>query len=416
MSLTFTLHRGNAASKINIASVFQDRGFWEWNPASARRERHVSAIRHSRRENEHPYLLNHGLREVRSGIPPASVQGDPDFGYGGKKVEAPLGNFFIRSLLALILLLAPWSSSFGGAVENLSSVPADAVQMEIDLIGGASVKGVIVKETGTEIFVDIGPTIVTLPKNSIRDRRLVSNGNTDEEITPSDRVYQLGAGKPLPLEEAENLARGSVVRVLAGGGLGSGFIINKDGLVITNVHVVEGQRDIQLTVYLDDAEGGSRKEQIEDVEIVALNPFLDLALLRIPNADQYSLRPVKMASSDALERSQKVFAVGTPRGFERTVSEGIVSDPYRSFEGQCYIQTTTPINPGNSGGALFNEAGEVVGVTNMKILQSEGLNFAIPLDQVKFFIDRRESFLFDESQPNTGVRYLAPPKKIQPGE
>ena len=98
MSLTFTLHRGNAASKINIASVFQDRGFWEWNPASARRERHVSAIRHSRRENEHPYLLNHGFREVRSGIPPASELGDPDFGYGGKKVEASLGNFFIRSL------------------------------------------------------------------------------------------------------------------------------------------------------------------------------------------------------------------------------------------------------------------------------------------------------------------------------
>ena len=58
----------------------------------------------------------------------------------------------------------------------------------------------------------------------------------------------------------------------------------------------------------------------------------------------------------------------------------------------------------------------MVGVTNMKILQSEGLNFAIPLDQVKFFLDRREAFLFDESQPNTGVRYLPPPKKNQPGD
>ncbi len=317
---------------------------------------------------------------------------------------------------SLVFSLAVLSAPVAWSWENLSPVAKDESLMEIDLIGGASVKGVIVKETGTEIFVDIGPTIVTLPKNSIRDRRPVAANDNAEAEAPEGHVYQLGSGKPLPLEEAETLARGSVVRVLAGGGLGSGFIINKDGLVITNVHVVEGQRDIQLTVYLDDAEGGSRKEQIEDVEIVALNPFLDLALLRIPNADQYSLRPVKMASSDALERSQKVFAVGTPRGFERTVSEGIVSDPYRSFEGQCYIQTTTPINPGNSGGALFNEAGEVVGVTNMKILQSEGLNFAIPLDQVKFFIDRRESFLFDESQPNTGVRYLTPPKKIQPGE
>ncbi len=338
----------------------------------------------------------------------------------GKKVEVPLGFSPIlcrMSLVpALVLSLSLLSTPAAWSWENLSPVSKDESRMEIDLIGGASVKGVIVKETGTEIFVDIGPTIVTLPKNSIRDRRSVASKDNAEAETPEGQVYQLGSGKPLPLEEAETLARGSVVRVLAGGGLGSGFIINEAGLVITNVHVVEGQRDVQLTVYLDDAEGGSRKEQIEDVEIVALNPFLDLALLRIPNADQYPLRPVKMASSDALERSQKVFAVGTPRGFERTVSEGIVSDPYRSFEGQCYIQTTTPINPGNSGGALFNEAGEVVGVTNMKILQSEGLNFAIPLDQVKFFIDRRESFLFDESQPNTGVRYLTPPKKIQPGE
>ena len=277
-------------------------------------------------------------------------------------------------------------------VEAQGTARSAADQVVIDLIGGASVKGVIVKETEREVFVDVGPTIVALPNNSIQSRRVVRNGEMIEEVIESDRVYRLGKGQPLPLEEAENLARGSVVRVLAGGGLGSGFIINEDGLVITNVHVVEGQRDIQLTIYLDDADGGARKEQIEDVEIVALNPFLDLALLRIPNADQYPLRAVKMASSDALQRSQKVFAVGTPRGFERTVSEGIVSDPYRSFAGQCYIQTTTPINPGNSGGALFNEAGEVVGVTNMKILQSEGLNFAIPLDQVKFFIDRRESF------------------------
>lgn len=321
-----------------------------------------------------------------------------------------------RYCLSLLLGFSLFLSLPNNLVEAQGTARSAADQVVIDLIGGASVKGVVVKETEREVFVDVGPTIVALPNNSIQSRRVVRNGEMIEEVIESDRVYRLGKGQPLPLEEAENLARGSVVRVLAGGGLGSGFIINEDGLVITNVHVVEGQRDIQLTIYLDDADGGARKEQIEDVEIVALNPFLDLALLRIPNADQYPLRAVKMASSDALQRSQKVFAVGTPRGFERTVSEGIVSDPYRSFAGQCYIQTTTPINPGNSGGALFNEAGEVVGVTNMKILQSEGLNFAIPLDQVKFFIDRRESFLFDESQPNTGVRYLTPPKKIQPGE
>ncbi|MDA9264702.1 trypsin-like peptidase domain-containing protein [Planctomycetota bacterium] len=326
-----------------------------------------------------------------------------------------------RGLALVVILLVSTQGHLEAMVQvanksTSSEQDLKSQQVEVKLVGGALVRGRIVKETGQQVFIDIGPTIVSLPKNSIGSMNVVSSDKNSEEKMSTGTVYTTGKGIPLPLEEAENIARGSVVRVLAGGGLGSGFIINENGMVITNVHVVEGQRDVQLTVYLDDAEGGSRKQQIENVEIVALNPFLDLALLRIPNAEKYPLRPVKMAASDGLDRSQKVFAVGTPRGFERTVSEGIVSDPYRSFAGQCYIQTTTPINPGNSGGALFNEAGEVVGVTNMKILQSEGLNFAIPLDQVKFFIDRRESFLFDESQPNTGVRYLAPPKKIKPGE
>ncbi|MDE0959949.1 MAG: S1C family serine protease [Planctomycetota bacterium] len=300
---------------------------------------------------------------------------------------------------------------------SAADAPVSGIQRErIELVGGNHLSGTVIKQGDEKIFVDIGPTIIQIPLNAVISRSLITDSGEVEEASKSQSVYQVGPGIPLPLQEAENRARGSVVRVMAGGGLGSGFIINKEGLVITNVHVVEGERDLQLTVYLDDAKGGARKEQIENVEIVALNPFLDLALLRIPDAEKLQLKPVKFAATGSFDRSQKVFAVGTPRGFERSVSEGIISDPYRSFEGQVYIQTTTPINPGNSGGALFNEAGEVIGVTNMKILQSEGLNFAIPLDQVKFFIDRRDAFLFDESQPNTGVRYLPPPRKNQPGD
>ena len=140
----------------------------------------------------------------------------------GKKVEVPLGFSPIlcrMSLVpALVLSLSLLSTPAAWSWENLSPVSKDESRMEIDLIGGASVKGVIVKETGTEIFVDIGPTIVTLPKNSIRDRRSVASKDNAEAEAPEGQVYQLGSGKPLPLEEAETLARGSVVRVLAGGG------------------------------------------------------------------------------------------------------------------------------------------------------------------------------------------------------
>ncbi len=317
-------------------------------------------------------------------------------------------------ILASVVAFTPPLAAGMNATDD--KVEVVSTQERIELIGGGSVTGTVLKEDADRLFIDIGPTIVQLPTRSVISRTRLLEGKEVDSDSEIDRIYRIGDGEPLPLQEAERNARSSVVRIMAGGGLGSGFIISEDGLVVTNVHVVEGERDIQLTVYLDDAEGGARKQQIENVEIVAMNPFLDLALLRIPDAESLSLRAVKFAAADSLDRSQKVFAVGTPRGFERTVSEGIISDPYRSFEGQCYIQTTTPINPGNSGGALFNEAGEVVGVTNMKIMQSEGLNFAIPLDQVKFFLDRRESFLFDESQPNTGVRYLPPPKKNQPGD
>jgi serine protease Do len=78
------------------------------------------------------------------------------------------------------------------------------------------------------------------------------------------------------------------------------------------------------------------------------------------------------------------------------------------MEGQLYLQTTAQINPGNSGGPLFNLRGEVVGVTNMILLMSEGLGFAIPVRRVKEFLDHREAFAFDADNPNSGYRYLPP--------
>ncbi|MFN1209013.1 S1C family serine protease, partial [Enterococcus lactis] len=78
----------------------------------------------------------------------------------------------------------------------------------------------------------------------------------------------------------------------------------------------------------------------------------------------------------------RVFAIGSPLGLERTVTEGIMSTKTRAVGGELYMQTTTQINPGNSGGPLFNLKGEVVGVTNMKLAFGEGLGFAIPVDTV----------------------------------
>ena len=98
-------------------------------------------------------------------------------------------------------------------------------------------------------------------------------------------------------------------------------------------------------------------------------------------------------------------------GLERSVSEGVISTTTRAIEGRVYLQTTAAINPGNSGGPLFNSKGEVIGVNSLKIMFSDGLGFAIPIEYVKYFLDHREAFAFDRENPNSGYRYLPPPRR-----
>jgi len=123
-----------------------------------------------------------------------------------------------------------------------------------------------------------------------------------------------------------------------------------------------------------------------------------------------------LGDTDLLGVGERVFAVGSPLGLERTVTEGIVSTKTRQMQGELYLQTTTQINPGNSGGPLFNLRGEVIGVTNMKIVFGEGLGFAIPIDSVKYFLNHRDAYAYDNDNPSNAYRYLPPPGKGQPAQ
>jgi serine protease Do len=109
----------------------------------------------------------------------------------------------------------------------------------------------------------------------------------------------------------------------------------------------------------------------------------------------------------------RVFAIGSPLGLERTVTEGIMSTKTRQMQGTLYLQTTAQINPGNSGGPLFNLRGEVVGVTNMKITFGEGLGFAIPIEVVKHFLNHRDAYAYDNDNPSNAYRYLEPPSRMK---
>jgi serine protease Do len=161
-------------------------------------------------------------------------------------------------------------------------------------------------------------------------------------------------------------------------GAGSGVIISRDGYVLTNNHVVEGAREVRVT--LDDG------RELE-AEIVGLDPKTDLAVLKIE--DGGDLPGAAMGDSDGLRVGDYVVAVGNPFGLGHTVTSGIVSAKDRVIGAGPYddfIQTDASINPGNSGGPLFNMKGEVVGINTAIVARGQGIGFAIPVKTAKALI------------------------------
>ena len=162
--------------------------------------------------------------------------------------------------------------------------------------------------------------------------------------------------------------------------LGSGFIIDRQGYIVTNNHVVENADKIK--VKLKDGEE-------YDAEVVGRDPNTDLALIRIKA--QKDLPVLRQGDSDALKVGQWVVAIGSPFGFEQTVTAGIVSAKGRVIGSGPYddfIQTDASINPGNSGGPLINMDGEVVGINTAIIASGQGIGFAIPINMAKGIISQ----------------------------
>ncbi len=158
-------------------------------------------------------------------------------------------------------------------------------------------------------------------------------------------------------------------------GVGSGFVMNREGYILTNNHVVEGADRIKVKL----AEG---KEL--DGKIVGRDPKTDLALVKVEPGP--NLHPLALGNSDALKVGNWVVAVGSPFGLEQTVTAGIVSAKGRVIGSGPYddfIQTDASINPGNSGGPLINMQGEVVGINTAIIASGQGIGFAIPINMAR---------------------------------
>lgn len=217
-------------------------------------------------------------------------------------------------------------------------------------------------------------------------------------ITPNPQTFETVEGALTASEAFEKVAP-AVVIVSANGvtdysgiipqqvdGMGSGFIINEEGYILTNYHVIEGAKEVVVTL----SDGRDVK-----AKVVNYDQNQDIAMLKLSDNNVKVPAVVQLGDSDALKPGEEVLAIGTPlsKDFNQTVTGGLVSAVNRTVETSTgvklnLIQTDAAINPGNSGGPLINTKGEVVGINTLKMSGgAEGIGFSIPINEVKDRID-----------------------------
>ena len=184
----------------------------------------------------------------------------------------------------------------------------------------------------------------------------------------SNKMIELFPGYFMPFNQPETR------------GAGSGFIVSKDGLIITNSHVVKGFDKIQIQ-FVDE-------ETLYPAKLLGLDDHSDIALLKVDAKKK--LKPIALGDSSKLEVGEWVAAMGNPHGYGHTMTQGIISAVQREIDAlNLYplLQTDASINPGNSGGPLMNLNGEVVGVNQAIARGASGISFAIPINNVKEVIE-----------------------------
>ncbi|MEI9941524.1 MAG: trypsin-like peptidase domain-containing protein [Pseudomonadota bacterium] len=206
-----------------------------------------------------------------------------------------------------------------------------------------------------------------------------SHGGAVQASDPTTgQVTQASNARPLTQSPAEIAARSTpaIVTVRTGDGLGTGFVVRKDGWVATNFHVVRGATAV--TVVFSD------HREFPVVEIMNANRLHDLVILRI---DARDLPVLPLGDSDQVRAGDSVLAIGHPLGLEDTVSNGLISAVRDVHAGLRVLQISAPIAPGSSGGPLFNDRGEVIGVATAISTSGQNLNFGLPSKYVTDLVE-----------------------------
>lgn len=217
----------------------------------------------------------------------------------------------------------------------------------------------------TSIVQQVGPAVVRIDSSRTVETQLPEVFN--------DPFFRQFFGSQMPQVPDKEIERGT----------GSGFIINNNGTILTNAHVVDGADTV--TVILKDGRTFQGK-------VLGKDSVTDVAVVKI---DANNLPTVKIGNSDTLQPGEMAIAIGNPLGLDNTVTEGIISATGRSA-GQVgipdkrvnFIQTDAAINPGNSGGPLLNEQGQVIGMNTAIIQGAQGLGFAIPINTAQKIADQ----------------------------
>ncbi|BAZ49309.1 peptidase S1 and S6 chymotrypsin/Hap [Nostoc sp. NIES-4103] len=305
----------------------------------------MKTVKHDFEENSHP------LAEVDGNSPTPEFEKPQHHHW--KKPLSYLGLILAGAgVTAICLRLIPHSQSLPQALQPGLEVTASQPSVNSTTDSNPNFITAVVHQVGSAVV-------------RIDSTRTIKNPNA---AIFNDPLIQQFFGYNLPKVPSQEIERG----------IGSGFIIDSHGEILTNAHVVNGADTVTVTL----KDGRTFKGKVMGADSVT-----DVAVVRI-QAD--NLPTVKLGNSDQLQPGAWAIAIGNPLGLDNTVTHGIVSATGRSSsqvgmpnERVDYIQTDAPINPGNSGGPLLNASGQVIGINTAIIQNSQGLGFAIPINTAK---------------------------------